>query len=586
MANRLMRAWFTRAAVAAAVFALPALGAGAANAAVAGAPHEVTSNRPDLVSATILAAVPRSVDFCFDKTLQSTSGSDEFALGGYRSANQTFDDGYALETSLAPPAGLPADSCIRAHFPTDAGDLSQYTIGTVTADVVHTNGGPPTADENNITDSTPLTGSNTHNGTSGFTAGPDLASVIPDSTTNSISFFFDQEQGGSTVAADFYFVDGAGNVCTGSAPIAGGTFGDNFVTVSFTSDSCENGAGDAVPAESVSNAVKAGDIQGAVFAANDSSSALNVDNALPVTGTGTSASADLTDVKMESDQSAMDFTFNKTVTPTDAADFFADLSNGTEVSGNNASVIATSTSATTVRVTFPNFGTYDEYVIGGSVAGRVPDEDGCAVFISALSNGCNTPGSQPLDAPFGNIGAFATGFTTGPDALGAIGNSTTNVVTIALDQRAFFGPAVNSGEINILDGTGNIVATAGDTSVTLPSQGAGAQSITVQFASGQVGSAQNVNLTSDALTTNLGTGTSGSCTGNDCTDQGNVDQILAMTKTSSLVKAALHAKPANKAAEARVTKARRAAAQRKLAKLVAKHHKHHKHHRRHRAHRR
>ena len=81
----------------------------------------------------------------------------------------------------------------------------------------------------------------------------------------------------------------------------------------------------------------------------------NVDNALPVTGTGTTANPDVTDVKIESNQSAIDFTFNKTVTPDDASDFFADLSNGTQVAGNNASVIAVSTSSTTVRVTFPNF---------------------------------------------------------------------------------------------------------------------------------------------------------------------------------------------------------------------------------------
>ena len=57
----------------AAVFAVPLLGAGAAQAGIAGAPHQVTSNRPDLVSATILTAVPGSVDFCFDKTLASVN---------------------------------------------------------------------------------------------------------------------------------------------------------------------------------------------------------------------------------------------------------------------------------------------------------------------------------------------------------------------------------------------------------------------------------------------------------------------------------------------------------------------------------
>ena len=76
MANRLMRAWLARLTVVAAVLALPAIGAGAAQAAIAGAPHEVTSNRPDLVSATILTSVTNAVDFCFDKTLASATGDE------------------------------------------------------------------------------------------------------------------------------------------------------------------------------------------------------------------------------------------------------------------------------------------------------------------------------------------------------------------------------------------------------------------------------------------------------------------------------------------------------------------------------
>ena len=170
---------------------------------------------------------------------------------------------------------------------------------------------------------------------------------------------------------------------------------------------------------------------------NSGNVSANVDNEVAITAGGATSKPDLTDVKLEADQSSLDFTFNKTVSPSNPADFFADLSNGTMVHGNNASVIAISTSSTTIRVTFPNFTNYDEYVVGGSVEGTGTPGPGCAVFITAISTDCNGPASQPIDAPFGNIGAFATGFTTGPDALGAIGNSTTNVVSIALDQRAF-----------------------------------------------------------------------------------------------------------------------------------------------------
>ena len=115
----------------------------------------------------------------------------------------------------------------------------------------------------------------------------------------------------------------------------------------------------------------------------------------------------------------------------------------------------------------------------------------CAVFITALTADCNGPASQPIDAPFGNIGAFATGFTTAPDALGAIGNSTTNVVSIAVDQRAFDNASFPAF-VHVLDGTGNQIDVSGGTSLTAPTQAAGAQTVTVQFSSGQVGLASNL----------------------------------------------------------------------------------------------
>src|SRR5437588_1588033 len=74
MASRLKRAWVPRAAVAAAVFALPLLvAAGPAQAAIAGANPEKTSNRPDLTSVSISSAGSPFVDFCFDKTLNNNN---------------------------------------------------------------------------------------------------------------------------------------------------------------------------------------------------------------------------------------------------------------------------------------------------------------------------------------------------------------------------------------------------------------------------------------------------------------------------------------------------------------------------------
>ncbi len=597
MANRLRSTWLARATVVAAVFALPLLGAGVAQAAIAGAPHEQTSNRPDLVSATILTAVPGAVDFCFDKTLTSVDHpfhSDAFQLAGYRSHNSLDSDAYALETTLPPPAGLPPQSCVRAYFQSTGADLAAYTIGFVERGSVAWNGGAPgipvSPDGNNLSDSTPLTGSDTHNGTSGFTAAPDLQAALVDSTSNSITYVMDQAVGNAPVARNFHFVDGAGNVCFGTNVLAAG---DNSVTVSFAFDGCVFGFN-----ESVNNAVRAGDEQGAVTAANDQTT-VNVDQQVAVTGTsGQTSRPDLISVQQESDKSALDFTFNKNVVPVDPGDFYADLSNGSMIHGNNATPVAQSTNSTTIRVTFQNYSTYSEYVVGGSVEGVERGLNNgnfiaCAVRISAITSACNTPGWAPIGPPAGNIGSFARGFTTGPDVLFALGNTTTNVVQVALDQRAFFS---NPRDIALLDSTGNVIDTAGPTSVNLPTQTPGRQTAVVTFASGQVQQAKNLALEDFpffpinfpdtgsvinwAFSSNLGTGSDGSCTLQHCHNQPSVAQILSITTTASLVKAAKHAKPQSKAWAARVTRARKAAASKKAAKLVKRHHRRHRHHRR------
>ena len=618
MANRLRSAWLARATVAAAVFALPLLGAGVAQAAIAGAPHEQTSNRPDLVSATIIPALTGSsggsVDFCFDKTITSVDhsrGSDAFQLAGYRSHNSyPADGGYALETTIPPPAGLPPDSCVRANF-LGSGDLNQYTIGFVENRTVAANGGVPTGlDGNNYSDSTPLTGSNTHNGTSGFTAGPDLQSGIIDTTSNSIAFYFDQNVDflvNPPVPQDFHFIDAAGNICWGNSIsiVSGG----NTVVVGFDGDWCSN---NSHPGESVSNAVRIGDVQGAVFSENDRSTS-NVDNDVVVSGDGTTALPDLTDVTMEADQSALNFTFDKVVRPVNPEDFRADLSNGTMVEGNNATVVNSSNNSTTIRVTFTGFSTWDEYVIGGSVRG-FEDYDSwqnhhsfCAVQISAIDGACAPPGWHPLDAPFGNIGALSTGFTTGPDVLGAIGNTTNNTVQVALDQRAFHSDPY---DIGLLDGTGNLITTAGLNSVSLPTVANGvnpsAFPAVVTFGSGQLQTAKNLaledaffsgtdngNVANDAFSTNLGTGSFPDCREPNyrfyaphCQNQDSVSQILQLITTSSLVKAAKHAKVVSTASAVHMTKTRQAAAAKKLSSFLKRHAKHHRHHRQHRKHRR
>ena len=220
MADRLKRAPRARLLVALAVLAFPLLAVGTAQAAIAGAPPEQTSNRPDLVSATALNG--NMVDFCFDKVLNNT-GFDpalNFALGGYRAGRSVRATGAFLEQTFDH-----SGKCVRAIFVsgngggTEIGDIGQYTVAQVNAGAVQTTATVTNPNVDSVTLTVPASLNPTHNGTAGFTAGPDLVSVFPDPTTNTITYSFDQNllALGAPVAGDFYFTRSGGTQCTGVA---------------------------------------------------------------------------------------------------------------------------------------------------------------------------------------------------------------------------------------------------------------------------------------------------------------------------------------------------------------------------------
>ncbi len=601
MASRLSRAWFARTAVAVAALVVPLLAAGSAQAALAGATPEKTANRPDLISATILTGGPGgggSVDYCFDKTISNPAGgfvSGDFLVGGYRATNA-----YASGQHGAPnpqveqlsSSNTPPFNCVRAFFDSGVGDLNVYTVGTVLANAVTSVGGANSGGNNNdYGDSAPLTGSVTHNGTTGFNTAPDLTGVLVDSTSNTITYVMDQnigtanitttKSGGPNDTGGFNFTDAAGNTCY--APTQPGVINGQQITVSFTGAVCYANItnGSTITTEAVSNAVRAGDLPDTVTAEADPNSS-NTEDEVPVSGTGTTAKPDLTKTVLESNGQAIDFTFDDNVGPDFADCFEADLSTGDQIEGQNASVISVSQTSTTIRVVFPNLTYYDEYVVKGSVF------DACAVFSSTGSSSYayNTPGSTPAG---GNNGAFARGFTTGPDAFAAVLHTSTGVADIALDQRAFYynggGAAAPDGHIALLDGNGNVIATANGSAIGFPAQAAGPETITAQFTPAEVSVAKNIMIENNntaaptvggaALSTNIqsanasgtycynvGNGTDG------CSDQPNVDQILSTTTTSALTKVGRLASA--KVAHSRAAKARakRAAAHR-LARLRA-----------------
>jgi hypothetical protein len=520
--------------------ALPLFAVGSAQAALAGANPESTSNRPDLISATALNAT--NVDFCFDKQLNNTgfntaATNAKFVLGGYRATRTVTSATFTGIEQTVDTTG----KCVRVTYPTSIGDIGQYTYAQVQLGAVQTTAGVT----NNFTDSTALTVpaslNPTHNGTSGFTVTPDLVGVLVDPTTNTITYTEDQAvaTAPAPVAANFTFTRSGGTQCTGTGtPVVNG----NLVTVLFG----------PVATCPVSDAVRAGELPGAITSAAVPHTPNTSDNAIvpassTSSGTGVTAIPDLVSTTIEPNGQAMDFVFDKTVGVTAAGQtlFHAVLSNGLEVPSTSASVIATSTTSTTVRVVFSSMSLFDEYIVKGAVqAGAVTE--------SSPPNNANVFDARPAGD---NAGAFARGFTTGPDVFNAVINKTTGVVTMGLDQRIFNDTPAN---IHLLDSTGNPVATAPGGSVTFPTQAAGPEQITVQFSPGQTTTATNVALDANALVTAIGT-------------EFNVPQILAATSTSSILHSAkLHKAQSKKlvrAANARTRQHQKALAARFLRSL-------------------
>ena len=129
MADRLKRASLVRLVVVTAVLAFPLLAVGTAQAAIAGANPESTTNRPDLVSATALNS--NSVDFCFDKQLNNSTllpgthfHARRLPVGSAGDRDRAFLE-QTVDHDRASASGR--SSWRRARI----GDIGQYTVATV-----------------------------------------------------------------------------------------------------------------------------------------------------------------------------------------------------------------------------------------------------------------------------------------------------------------------------------------------------------------------------------------------------------------------------------------------------------------------
>jgi hypothetical protein len=164
---------------------------------------------------------------------------------------------------------------------------------------------------------------------------------------------------------------------------------------------------------------------------------------------------------------------------------------------------------------------YDEYAVKAAVT------PGAVGSTAAVGNGYG-------EAPVGdNQGAFASGFTTGPDAFRVTFTTSTNTATVLFDQRVF---ATTPTSFVLLDangtplagGTGVAAGPAANTTTT-----PGSYLITVSFTGGSVANAKALEIKGPAASPGV-TAAAFTYFNNDEAD--TVQQIVSPTGSSAILK--------------------------------------------------
>jgi hypothetical protein len=511
--------------------AIPLVGASAAQAALAGANPLTTTNRPDLRTVTLTGS--NTAKFCFDQTVAQVPSQVAFSLGGYDADNTL--------VSTNPTAVDPTNNkCVNATFPVsigDTGDLTQFTYGQVGESAVLAQVGSGFV--GNRSDSTTLSGSNTHNGTTGHTTSADLTGVVVDNvnTGNTLDYIYDQNVQISTiVAASFvaYYQDGMQ-----LGAVTGVVAGGNVVKVTFATPLSDPIHGPTVIAATKAGAVKS---QTADHTASTTDSA-----SVAGTAGATTTLPDLSAGQLSNDGTFIDYTFDKPLGVFPAAaqthfEFWESQGNGpfapicvqsqTSFSGAaylDAGGVAHACAANAqlpnnvVRGQFqplPNLQHVSEYAVKAAV-------NPGAVQTTALAG--NAYGEVPIG---GNQGAFAAGFTTGPDAFRVTFDAATNTATVLFDQRVF---ATTPASFVLLDangtplpgGTGQQAGPAA-TIATTP----GSYLITVSFTGASVADAKALEI-KGPLATPVGLAAAFTSTGNS---PFNIQQIVSPTGAAAVLK--------------------------------------------------
>lgn len=454
-----------------AVLAVAALAPAAADAALGGGNAVTTSTKPDLRSATVLSspdslANRSNVRACFDKPVQSSS-ANAFSIGIYRTsgANQRLTASNATNTS---------GNCVDLAF--DKSNINPYTYLTADVNAVTVAGG-----NTNLADSTALIGAATNNGTAGFSTAPDLTGVQAVSS-HVVRYLFDQNVTNATDATKYVIVDSNNRYQFGKAI---DNVDKNVVTVSFEPTVPPAAPGAIVDALT---AVKAYTNPGAASA--DAGGDPNVLLSVNFPGFAqTTLAPDLQSASISGDGSTVDFVYDVPVTVTGGAAstaFSVVRSDGTTLPLTNPTVVNNNT----VRVQLNQGTTQGEYLIAANA-------NNDAVESVTPSAGAHNDQSTPSGLKVGdNDGAFASGFTTGTDAV-SVSFGANGVASLVLDQR--FG-VINSNQIRLIAADGTELTS---NPVLISGKGGPAARTTVQlqFVASELSKAVAVQLLPTAFTT-------------------------------------------------------------------------------------
>jgi hypothetical protein len=385
-----------------------------------------TSLRPDLRSATVQSTNTTDdttiVRVCFSKAIASLPQADKFFMGGY-SENSALQGTAATRSST---------NCADVTFPND--DATSFTEVSVAGSVgTAADGGISAVASNgfgNIQDATALIGSKSNNGTRGFATGPDLTGIVVNNGGSYIDYTFDQQIAGQTA-----FGETAGaftyNVGTG-APVTPG-----IVSLSHAVQPRQLSADrktlrvffPALPAgnpNSISNSVRASALEGAIAA--KSGGHLNQLRSVARPGNGgTTDAPDLVAVTVSGSRDSVNYQFDQALAAVGATGLFrVGYSSDTLgfAPGGVPTIVGGAGVGNTVNVPCAlNCERFDEFLVSGSTG------EGA---VTGVTGGNNPSAGLPMG---GNVGAFATGFTTGQEALRVTFDVATNVAHVLFDQR-------------------------------------------------------------------------------------------------------------------------------------------------------